>query len=126
MKFPPPKLLTDENISPQIVLFLRQSGVDVLDVKEQQWHGKADDALLAVAHQQQRFVLTHDSDFGTLAINQGQSCYGILYLRLKNVKPIHVISVCTELIRRSLDIVPSTIWVIEETRVRIRHLSQNE
>jgi predicted nuclease of predicted toxin-antitoxin system len=44
-------------------------------------------------------VLTHDSDFGTLAINVEKPYYGILYLRLKNLKPQNVIRVCEQVFR---------------------------
>ncbi len=36
------------------------------------------------------WLITHDVDFGTLAINEGVSFYGIIYLRLKNVKVSNV------------------------------------
>jgi len=44
----------------------RQCGLDILDTKKQQWYGKDDEDLLNIAYQEQRFMLTHDSDFGTL------------------------------------------------------------
>ena len=119
-------LLTDENISPKVVACLRRIGLDVLDTKEQQWHGTEDEALLTTAYQEHRFILTHDSDFGTLAINQGKRCYGILYLRLKNLKPVNVIRVCEDLFQKDMEINPHTIWVIEDTRIRIRHLIEDE
>ncbi|MEZ4732342.1 MAG: DUF5615 family PIN-like protein [Caldilineaceae bacterium] len=53
------KILTDENISPKVVAFLRLAGVDVRDVKEEKWFGTADEALLDLAYQEDRFVLTH-------------------------------------------------------------------
>jgi predicted nuclease of predicted toxin-antitoxin system len=65
MKLQDIKILTDENISPKVVMSLRQSGYDVLDTKEQRWWGKEDQDLLNIAYQEQRFLLTHDSDFGT-------------------------------------------------------------
>ncbi|GAK59693.1 hypothetical protein U27_06678 [Candidatus Vecturithrix granuli] len=122
MKLKHISLLTDENISPKVVIRLRQMGLDVLDTKEQQWHGTDDEDLMNIAYQQHRFILTHDSDFGTLVINQGKPCYGILYLRLKNLKPDNVSQVCCDLFQRDMEIAPYTIWVIEETRIRIRHL----
>lgn len=42
---------------------------------------------------EKQFIITHDVDFGTLAINEGVSFYGIIYLRLKNVKVSNVITV---------------------------------
>lgn len=123
MKLQAIKILTDENISPKVVAFLRQAGVDVRDVKEEEWFGTADEALLDLAYQEERFVLTHDADFGALAVHQGKPCYGILYLRLKNINPATIIRVWSELMQKELEIVPRSIWVIEETRVRIRYLA---
>lgn len=124
MKLHDIKILTDENISPKVVAFLRQYGIDILDTKEQHWYGKNDEDLMSTAYQDKRFVLTHDSDFGTLAINERKPCYGILYLRLSNLNPRNVIRVCEHVFRKDVDVFPGTILVIEETRIRIRHSSK--
>ncbi len=121
MKLQSSKILTDENISPKVVRALRSLGLDVLDVKEQLWYGKEDEELLDIAYRDQRFVLTHDADFGTLAVNEGKSYHGILYLRLMNLKSTNVIRVCEQVFRKDLDVSPGTIIVIEETRIRIRY-----
>ena len=63
------------NISPKVVRFLRNVGLDVLDVKEQHWYGQNDEVLLDIAYRDQRFVLTHHSDFGTLAVNKGETVF---------------------------------------------------
>lgn len=126
MKIQDVKILTDENISPKVIRSLRDIDLDVLDVKEQHWHGKDDESLLDIAYRDHRFVLTHDSDFGTLAVNKGKPYYGILYLRLKNLKPTNVIQICNHVFRKDLDVSPGTILVIEETRIRIRHPSYEE
>jgi len=39
MKINSLKFLTDENVSPKVVSYLRKKGVDVVDVKEKGWHG---------------------------------------------------------------------------------------
>jgi len=124
MKLHDIKILTDENISPKVVAFLRQYGIDILDTKEQHWYGKNDEDLMSTAYQDKRFVLTHDSDFGTLAINERKPCYGILYLRLSNLNPRNVIRACENVFRKDVDVFPGTILVIEETRIRIRHSSK--
>jgi len=121
------KILTDENISPKVVEFLREQGMNVLDTKEQGWYGKNDEDLLNIAYQQQRFILTHDSDFGTLAINQKKPCYGILYMRLKNLQSRNVIRTFFKVLQMDADVFPGTICVIEEHRIRLRHpLQENE
>ena len=78
MKFRSLKMLADENISPKAVSFLRQEGIDILDTKEEKWHGKNDEYLLEKAYSDNRFILTHDSDFGTLAVNERKNYYGII------------------------------------------------
>jgi len=54
MKFHELRVLADENVSPKVVAFLRNHGPDVLDTKEQGWHGKSDDELLEIAYQEKR------------------------------------------------------------------------
>lgn len=126
MKLQSIKILTDENISPKVVRSLRELGYDVLDIKEQQLYGKNDEAILNIALQEQRFILTHDADFGTLAINEGKEYYGILYIRLKNLKPSDVIRACETVLQMDIEVFPGTIVVVEETKIRIRHLSEDE
>lgn len=113
------KWLTDENISPQVVLFLRQQGIDVIDVKEQGWYGQEDSYLLKQALLTHRIILTHDADFGTLAINEDQECYGIVYLRLRNLKVQNVKKVLDRLLALQITFQPGMLIVVEETRVRI-------
>lgn len=120
MKFRNLKILADENVSPKVVSFFRQQGMNVLDTKEQHWYGKDDDKLLEYAYRQKRFVLTHDSDFGTLAINEGKKYYGIIYFRLRNLHPDNIIRVCQQLFILDTELFPGAILVVEEARMRIR------
>ena len=114
------RILSDENISPKVIAFLRESGIDVLDSKEQNWFGKEDDELLHIANKEKRFVLTHDSDFGTLAIYEGKKYFGIIYIRVKNQHPQNVIRVCQQLLNLKTEIKQGTLIVVEESRLRIR------
>ena len=114
------RLLADENISPKVVRFLRQHGIDITDVKELGWQGQADDILLAKARQEQRFVLTYDSDFGMLAIPLGKPYHGIIYLRLRTLQPDHINSIIAKLLICDQEITPGTLVVVEDSRIRIR------
>ncbi|MCF6150366.1 MAG: DUF5615 family PIN-like protein [Candidatus Kuenenia sp.] len=124
MRFHEIRIITDENISPRVVTFLRAEGIDVKDTKEQNWHDKEDEETLEIAYKEQRFVLTHDSDFGTLAINEGKQNYGSIYLWLRNVSSHNVIQVYEQLLRLNTLISSGTILVVEETRIRMRHSEQ--
>ena len=125
MKFQELRILTDENISPKVVVFLRNHGLDVLDTKEQGWHGKSDDALLEIACQDKRWVLTHDADFGTLAIHEGKPYLGIIFLRVRNLQSHNVIRVCNQLLHHDVDFSQRAMVVVEEARIRIRQASRD-
>jgi Domain of unknown function (DUF5615) len=64
------KFLTDENIDNDVVVFRRNQGFDVLDIKEEQLWGMSD-----------RVIISQDSDFGTLIFRDHVDFYGIIYLR---------------------------------------------
>jgi predicted nuclease of predicted toxin-antitoxin system len=64
------RLLTDENVHPEVVAFLRERGCHVLDVKEQERVGTTDRELVRLAVEEQRTILTHDRDFGRLLMAQ--------------------------------------------------------
>ena len=120
MKFSSVKILADENVSPRILSFLRAKGIDAADVKEKGWQGSNDRYVLDMAYADERFVLTHDSDFGTLAINEGAPCYGIIYIRLKNLKVENVCGVLERLLKVDIEIAKGSIIVVEDARVRVR------
>ncbi len=61
-------LLTDENISPSVVSFLRTNEFDVLDVKESGLIGTNDVDLIRLSFEKERVLVTHDQDFGALAV----------------------------------------------------------
>ncbi len=120
MKFRSLKMLADENVSPRVVSFLREKGTDVADVKERKWYGKEDEYLLEIAYSENRFILIHDSDFGTLAINEGKDSYGIIYLRLKDSKVTNVIRVIENLLSLETEFPQGSLIVVGHARVRVR------
>ena len=120
MNFQTTKILSDENISPKVANFIRSYGIDVLDTKEQSWFGKEDEELLEIAYLEKRFILTHDSDFGTLSIHEGKRCFGIIYIRAKFPHPNNVIRICKQLFELKTELIPGNIIVVEEARLRIR------
>jgi predicted nuclease of predicted toxin-antitoxin system len=120
MKFQELRILTDENVSPKVLAFLRNQGLEVLDTKEQGWQGKSDDELLEIAYQEKCWVLTHDADFGTLAVHEGKPYWGIIFLRVRNLQPHNVISVCHQLLQLEMDFLSPALVVVEEARIRLR------
>jgi len=120
-------LLTDENMHPHVVAALREQGKDVVTAIEMGLGGRPDAAVLAQAVENGRVVVTHDSDFGLLAVNAGERCIGLVYLRPGHIQPGYTLE--------SLEAIESTVGSLEpgfivvaehrigEVRIRLRHLS---
>jgi predicted nuclease of predicted toxin-antitoxin system len=105
------KLLADENIHPHVVLFLRQIGCDVNDVLMLGLAKAADEVILSKAHQESRIVLTHDRDFGRLAISIRRPLHGIVFLRPGHIDPQFTIATLRAIDDRDFDYSPSFILV---------------
>lgn len=118
--------LTDENIDPDVVAFLRSQGFDVYDVAEAGRCGSTDAALMRLAQQENRIIITHDSDFGTLAIRTGEPVVGILYLRPGHIDSTFSIQTLQTVLETNLEIQPPFIIVAkhkgEDVTIRIRPL----
>lgn len=120
-------LLTDENILDDVVVFLRNAGFDVKDVKEENLRGSSDLALLQLAHGENRVVVTHDADFGKLVYTQAIDFTGILYLRPGHISAAFHISTLQTLLQTNPQIEAPFIVVAENTgstvKIRIRKFS---
>ena len=77
------KLLIDENISPELTLFLRSHGHDVKSISEC-CKGLDDEKVAEIAVTEGRVIVTFDLDFGELYRNFGA---GSIILRLRTKKP---------------------------------------
>lgn len=76
------KFLTDENIFPAIVNFLRQRGFDVADVREKGLSGADDDTVIAIARKEGRALVTFDRHFADILRYPPTKYYGILVIRI--------------------------------------------
>ena len=117
-----PLLVADANIAFSVIRFLRAQGVDVLSTREQGWQLHEDKDILANAHSMHRFVLTHDSDFGHLAVYQKQPITGIIHLRPGARPSSEVISDLQDLLKMEVDWTPPLIAVYQFGRLRLRRL----
>ena len=120
-------LLTDENLDPDVVAFLRRIGFDVCDICEKGWQGSTDLTLLQRSVADHRIVVTHDADFGSLAIFQGEPTVGILYLRPGHIDPQFTIETLNVVLAADHDVTPPFVLVAKRTgtsvTIRVRQLS---
>jgi len=115
-------LLTDENIHPAIVQYLRKIGFDVFDIKEQNLQGSYDIDILKISHHQNRVIVTQDSDFGTLVFTENIDFTGIIYLRPGHFQPSFHIETFHKLLNEDINIHQPFFIVAEkkERNIKIR------
>lgn len=118
-------LLADENVHPEVIDFLRKAGLDVQAITEQGKFGLPDTEVLQQANETGRVVLTHDSDFGGLAL-MGARFIGIVYLRPGHIRADFTIKTLNAIRDNAPDVTPPFILVAERTgdtvKIRVRQL----
>ena len=75
------QFLTDENIPTILVKAIRARGYFVKDVKEESLIGLKDGAIMALARDEERVIITLDKDFTTYPL---KNHYGVVVLRYSN------------------------------------------
>lgn len=121
------RLLTDENVDPEVVAWLRGAGFDVCDVCENSWQGSLDIDLLRRAVAENRAVVTHDADFGTLAVYQGEPIVGLIYLRPGHIDAQFTIGTIEAILSADPDVSPPFLLIAKRTdrgvAIRVRHIT---
>lgn len=119
-------LLTDENLDADVVRWLIDAGFDVLDVCLAGLQGSTDGELLRRAVAENRVIVTHDADFGTLAILQGEPVVGLVFLRPGHMNPQFTTGTLGRILAADPDVTPPFILVARRTgdtvAIRIRSL----
>jgi predicted nuclease of predicted toxin-antitoxin system len=120
------KFLTDENIDNEVVIFIRNQGFDVFDIKEEQLWGMSDREILALSFQENRVIISQDSDFGTLIFRDQIDFYGIIYLRPGHEKIAFHIQTFQSILLANIDYSTPFILVAENVldsvKIRYRNL----
>lgn len=113
-------LLADENIHPAVVAGLRARGRDVVTAKDAGVAGAGDRQILAAAPVAGRAVLTHDRDFGTLAMREGEHYTGVIFLRPGHMMPAVVLGMLDVIAALDVDVEPPFILVAEVRGQRVQ------
>lgn len=97
------KFLTDENMPPRAVEWLRHRGYDIFDIKSEGLGGTPDEDILPIAELQNRVIITQDSDLGTLLFQLGMQNAGVIFLRPGHVSSERVIQSLEKLFSADID-----------------------
>ena len=121
------RLMTDENLDPEVVAWLRGAGFDVSDVCENSLQGSLYVDLLRRAVAENRVVVTHDADFGTLAVHQGEPIVGLVYLRPGHIDAQFTIGTMQALLTADPDVTPPFLLIAKRTdrgvTIRVRQIT---
>ena len=122
MKLTEFRFITDENIQPKVVEHLTALGLDIFDIKGMGLQGTSDHEILDLAVNENRIILTQDSDFGTDFFTSGFRATGIIYVRPGHVNSHEVIQILNVLLNEGIDIEIPFIIVAElvKNKVKIR------
>ena len=89
--------------------------------------GAEDITVIRAALAAKRVVLTHDSDFGSLAIAGGEPVFGIVYLRPGHIQAEFTVQTLRTLFDSSLNLTPPFLLVgvrrDQFVRIRLRPLT---
>ena len=112
------RLLADECFDERLARALRVAGHDVVRIAAQS--GLDDLAVAARAEREGRVLLTHDTDFGGIALRHGQPRTGVVILRTAVVDLGRVASRLVQLIARAGNDLSGAITVLDDRGVRSR------
>lgn len=76
------RFLLDQNVEARIATFLNDREYDATRIGRDYPAGLLDQDVLAIAHREQRILITNDKDFGDLIIQRRLPHAGVILLRL--------------------------------------------
>jgi len=117
------KFFADMGISPVTVAWLNQRGHDAKHLSEERLHRLSDREVFEKAQQENRIVLTTDLDFGEIAVSSSSANISVIIFRQEDRTPSSVNQYLeTVLDTAKTELEKGAILVVQEGRVRIRHL----
>jgi len=123
-------LLADENINPLVVNGLRALGCDITTVADLGLAGAPDHAILARAAADHRVVVTHDQDFGRLAIQGRAITTGVVFIRPGHISADTVLAAIKAADAAAVELeLPFILTVEHKTtgiRIRVRQLPRDD
>jgi predicted nuclease of predicted toxin-antitoxin system len=117
------RFLADMGISPKSVSHLRSQGHDAVHIHELGLERLDDEAILKLARDEGRVLLTHDLDFGELMAASGDSLPSVVVFRLRNMRPERVSQYLDQIVEKHSEALEEgVIASVTEGQIRMRPL----
>ena len=118
------KFLVDQNRSPRLAQLLREAGHDAVHTLELGLERAEDDVLLDMARDEQRIVISGDTDFGALLALARQKSPSVILFRSRHHRTAEqqVAVILEHLDDLTNDLATGAVAVITDERIRVRRL----
>lgn len=111
----------DENIPTDLAELMASHGYDVKTVYDQQLQGVEDLILMGRCDEENRILITLDTDFSDITLYPPEKHAGVLVLRLGNQSKKNILDVFRRIIPAlEREPIKHHLWIVEETVIRIR------
>ncbi len=115
------KFKIDENLPQAVAALLQESGYDSKTVLDQHLGGATDTAIASRCQQEDRVLITLDTDFADIRTYPPKNFSGLIVLRLKQQDKPYVLATMRRLIKMFSSVpLDGHLWIVEEERVRVR------
>jgi predicted nuclease of predicted toxin-antitoxin system len=113
------RFLIDESVVIAVTRFLRDEGHDVVAVAEVTPRA-LDVDILKRAAEEDRIIVTNDTDFGELVFRSRQPHRGVLLLRLRDGRAANQVRVVSSVLSQHSNLLAGHFVVASETGLRVR------
>ena len=102
---------------------LQAVGIDCVHVGDVGYAMATDAAVLALADQQGRLVVTLDADFHRLLAQSGATSPSVIRIRIEGLRAVALASLLQDVLAQSAgDLAQGAVVTVQERRLRIRRL----